>query len=259
MLGFFLLLAISARVRPRFLVLAAVLLSVILLMIGTDTTISLGYREVSIRQYVANLVGLVSPEDGAQVDYGAYQNREWRRRWWMAIFGDSIAEPYLLLGRGWGSNLALDYGVVTAYDVSTNETVLRNPHNIFFSTLGRGGWLVTFLWAGLYLALLVELVLLMRTTKGRYPQFFLVSKICFAFVVVGLVQGAADVFLESPQNAIPHWICIGVAWFVIEKWKASKGVNCPSDDSRGVGKGLEPFRAASELKRSVCMERRTSG
>lgn len=257
MVGVFLLFLMSARMRPRFLALAAVLLSIILVMVGTDTKISLGYREVSVRQYAVNLIGLISPEEGAQIDYNAYQNREWRRRWWMAILNDSITEPYLLLGRGWGSNLALDYGVVTKYDVRSNEAVLRNPHNIFFSTLGRGGWLVATLWLSFYLALMFELVPILRAAKGRYPQFFLVSKICLAFLAVALVQGGADVFLESPQNAIPHWIVVGIAWFVIESWRNPRNSESSADralkleesllKSEAITASRGYFRTTSEL------------
>ncbi len=224
LLGLLILFIFAAKLRPRFLALVGVVLLIAAAMLTMDVSISLGYREVSVRQYAANVLGIVSPVDGAQIDYNAYQNREWRRKWWMSILDDSISQPYLLIGRGWGSNLALDYGVVSAYDVSTNALVLRNPHNIFFSTLGRGGWMVAGLWCCLHFSLLMALLPILRASKGRYPEFYLATKVCLTFLAVGLVQGSADVFLESPQNAIPHWIAIGVSWYVIERWNQARRV-----------------------------------
>ncbi len=224
MLGLILLGVLTIRFRAKFVALAGLSVVLIVTLLLLDVRVGMGYREISLRQYAANLFSLIAPDEAAEMDYNAFQNREWRRKWWQAIVLDSVNGPYLYIGRGWGSNLALDYGVVSTYDVATNSTVLRNPHNFFFSTLGRGGWIVALLWLLVHGVLVVQLVSVWRRARRHLPQFAFAARAGTAFLLVGLLQGSTDVFLESPQNAIPHWIVVGAAWYVLDRWRRASAL-----------------------------------
>ncbi|MBN9660691.1 MAG: O-antigen ligase family protein [Acidobacteria bacterium] len=213
-----LVLILVFRPKPRALIPAAFILCCLTVILGLDLKINMGYREISAQQYAANILSFVSPSAASEIDFNGYQNSEWRRRWWASILNDSISDSYIFIGRGWGTNLALDYGIVTDYDVATNSTVLRNPHNMFFSTLGRGGWGSAVLWAFCNGSLLWSLIAIWRRSRTRAPGLHLLSQICTIYLTVSLLQANSDVFLESPQNSIPHWIIFGAGWYVCEEW-----------------------------------------
>src|SRR5690606_41201822 len=43
---------------------------------------------------------------------------------------------------------------------------------------------------------------------------------CALPILASQINGATDVFLESPQNAIPHWIVVGIGWALIRDAQA---------------------------------------
>ena len=133
--------------------------------------------------------------------------------WWTKIFDNAVETPYVFIGAGWGENLAVQYGI---YRISSSgwqdAALLRNPHNIFFSTLGRGGWIVSGLWCLFYLTFVPSLLLGRFGRRWRSPEWKLLAEICLVFTLAALINGGTDVFLESPQNSIPHWVVIGLGW-----------------------------------------------
>lgn len=183
-------------------------------------------REVSfdaLGDATASLLG-TRPEGEIEGSYVGTAN--WRAEWWDAIADDAFEQRMVLHGHGWGDNLAIRYRVVDAAALD-DATVLRLPHNIFFSLAGRAG-LVTAVGF-----LLVPLLTVLRTfsvSSGRPPPSRMVQGARGA-LVAAVVTGLFDVYLESPQGGILLWSLIGFLW-----WATAPAVERTSaDGDRPVG------------------------
>jgi O-antigen ligase len=203
----------SARRRLQGAVLA--LLLCLLLAAVLDLRVETGYREVSARQVAVNLVSVAS--SGSYDDKSLSSNRSWRLDWWKAIYADARDKQFVFAGAGWDSNLADKFGFQTAS--ATSVTRLRDPHSVLFGLLGRAGFLVVVLWMWTYLAVILRLL---RRRRLLRPADAILVDLGLVAALAGLVHGLTDVFLESPQNAIPHWILIGAALGVVNRSKAVK-------------------------------------
>jgi len=204
----------------RFVVLMAVVVLTVAVLATTGWKVSLGgYREVSGDQLRANAASLLGLESGAQFDPTGQQTTSWRLDWWSLIYRDSLRGAHPAVGLGWGTDLAARYGFSSGDEADV--TALRDPHNIAMSLLGRGGWATVALWVAFYATLLREIRKARRAARrsGRNAEVTLLD-VSVAVIVGGLVLGFSDVFLESPQNAIPHWIFVGVAWFAVTSVRA---------------------------------------
>jgi hypothetical protein len=178
----------------------------------TDLRIDLGYREVSARQFLANVSSLVGSDEAASsLDATTTRNKDWRSAWWDAIYSDAVDNNRYVIGLGWGTNLADEFGFQT---VDSDVNALRNPHNALLGILARGGWLAAGLWVSFYLLLLYGLWQAARRFQDDRARQDM-AWIIMIYVLASQINGATDVFLESPQNAIPHWIVIGVGWVLI--------------------------------------------
>jgi len=204
---------ISWRPKPRQLIAITVLVVFGVAVALSGVTVKLNYREISAERYLLNVMSIFNPEKAAEIDPQGQGTKRWRVMWWTKIFDNAVETPYIFIGAGWGENLAVQYGI---YHISSagwqDAALLRNPHNIFFSTLGRGGWIVTGLWCLFYLTFLPRLFIARFGRRSTSPEWKLLAEICIVFTVAALINGGTDVFLESPQNSIPHWIVIGLGW-----------------------------------------------
>jgi hypothetical protein len=204
---------ISWRPKPRQLIAITVFVVLGVAVALSGFTVKLNYREISAERYLLNITSIFDPEKAAEIDPQGQGTKRWRLMWWTKIFDNAVETPYVFIGAGWGENLAVQYGI---YRISSSgwqdAALLRNPHNIFFSTLGRGGWIVTGLWCLFYLTFVPSLLVGRFGRRGKSPEWKLMAEICLVFTLAALINGGTDVFLESPQNSIPHWLVIGLGW-----------------------------------------------
>ncbi len=249
-------LAMIWRPTRRTLSMMSVALLVFVVLLITDARIDLGYREVSARQFLANFSSLVGSDEAASgLDATTARNKSWRADWWEAIYGDAVENDRYAIGLGWGTNLADEFGFQTeAGDINA----LRNPHNALLGILARGGWLAASLWATFYLVLIYGLWQASRIFQhDKYRQDM--TWIILIYVIASQINGATDVFLESPQNAIPHWIVVGIGWALIrdaqqlaagsgDRTTLTRSVTPPalalSGWRRGIGRPLSPALGA---------------
>ncbi len=195
------------KIRSLWLI-VAVFVAVSMLAIF-DVRISLGYREISINQLAANALFFLEPDQAGQLDSTTTQNANWRSAWWTAIWNEAVVNEYYFMGLGWGVNLADHYGFQTV-EADTLD-VLRNPHNALMGILARGGWLISIAWLLTYATFLVSVAWSLARKHYSYAHRTLLIAI-FVCTIANLINGATDVYLESPQVAIPHWILIGLGW-----------------------------------------------
>lgn len=201
-----------------------------------DVRVDLVYREMSAAQYVANLGSLVGLGEAREFDSTTFDNAQWRWKWWMDIVDSSIENDEYFMGKGWGTNLATTFGRASYADEERMIDVLRNPHSMLFSTLGRGGWAMAILWVGFYVCLFLDLT---RTLKSKHltgeRRTWLL--LCGYAITASVINGLTDVFLESPQNAIPHWIIVGCSWALVDgsaNVRFVRVTGCPPEYTSGL-------------------------
>jgi hypothetical protein len=198
---------LSLSLRPgRLLKVAASCCAIVLVLFLTDVSINVGAnRAVNARSIVDSVSSVVSDSSDSSGNFVG--TREWRAEWWSSIWEDAVDHSWFLRGTGWGDNLAIRYGIV---DSSSRDDplVLRAPHNIFFSLLGRAGFLVAVMF------LTVPALALLGSFRGgvsaRRPSLVEMAR---AAVVAGVVSAFTDVYYESPQGAILLWAAVGVMWW----------------------------------------------
>lgn len=170
-----------------------------------------GYREISIRQFTENFTTLIEPSSDEEKSATSAVTKSWRLAWWEAILADATSNNRVFLGNGWGSNPAEIHGFHT---IEEGLNALRNPHNVFLGILSRAGWITPGLWALFHGVLITGLIRASKAFCRKSPSRAL-CRLTITFLAASLLHGSTDVFLESPQNAIPHWIAVGLAWSLI--------------------------------------------
>ncbi|MEZ4520668.1 MAG: O-antigen ligase family protein [Thermomicrobiales bacterium] len=239
-------LAMIWRPTRRMLNMIALGLVIFVVMLIADVRIDLGYREVSARQFLANFSSLVGSDEAASgLDATTTRNKDWRAAWWDSIYNDAVDNNRYLIGLGWGSNLADEFGFQTE---DSDINALRNPHNALLGILARGGWLTASLWVTFYLLLLYGLWQAARAFDDDSARKDM-AWVIMIYIVASQINGATDVFLESPQNAIPHWIVVGVAWALIREaqlknWATSPAMEMPDRGERNRQIGPDGARPA---------------
>jgi O-Antigen ligase len=167
--------------------------------------LSVGGRELSssaITQSVASLIGEGTASQGNYAD-----TREWRARWWKAIWHSMLERREVISGRGWGDNLAVRYGIVSN-EAARDAQVLRLPHNLFFSVLGRAGLL-----SAVLLITIFSLTVIMSSPGRLRRSACLTTSAARAGIVAAVVVGMTDIYIESPQGGIVVWIWCGALWW----------------------------------------------
>ncbi len=181
-------------------VVAGIAVVVLLLFLGAifDINLPSPRGEIATRELIGRGIAPVDPEraelytEDAEVYAGTVS---WRTRWWSAIWNSVHSEPTsALLGLGYGYPLA-NLGLYVPPEV-------RTPHNVFFYALGYSGWL----GLAFFLALEVALTrLLLRANRASGELFGL------AFLGMSLTISVFSNFFETPFNAIPFYLLIGIA------------------------------------------------
>jgi hypothetical protein len=186
---------------------ALAMAAVVLVLYATGLRIEVQRREVSFQaagDAVGSLVG-TEPEDEIAGNYVGTRN--WRTQWWEDIWADATSERMVLHGHGWGDNLAVRYGIVSS-DAAGDPRVLRLPHSIAFSLIGRAGVLLALGF------LAVPALTVVRSFRHRDgPADRPVVHGARGAIVAAVVTGLFGVFIESPQGGILFWSLIGFVWW----------------------------------------------
>jgi O-antigen ligase len=174
----------------------------VLLILSADPGISLGGRDLSPRQLLANVTSTFSPTGAIALD----GPREWRLEWWSEIIEYTVTGPRFWTGKGFGVNLATADG----FDVDAERT-LRSPHNGHLTMLARAGVPGFVLWILVQLSWLCQLLRRYRASRRagqrRWSQLFL---FLIAYWLAFLVNASFDVSLEGPMAGIWFWTLFGV-------------------------------------------------
>lgn len=205
-------LAITWRPRMRHIALIVSVVIFVISIASVQVSINLGgYRSVSFAQYAANVSSFFKSDESATIDPSTRITTEWRIAWWQSILERSDGRG-LFSGLGWGSNLANVFGFQTSSDPD-GINALRNPHNLFLGVLARAGWISAIMLVAFYVSLFVGLMRINQ--RAAHGSVRTLAQLSGVYLIVCIINASTDVFLEGPQNAIPHWICIGLAWRLI--------------------------------------------
>ncbi len=161
-------------------------------------------RAFSVPQLIENVTSLGSAEKipGSNL-HGTVDGRT---ELWTRILDKQMDDGLLIVGSGFGPNLAADVGVF-----DEGKDTLRSPHNSHLDVLARMGlvglslWIV--LWTCWYWAVIVgirRLASLSRSTRYRVAVLSIVT------VSAIHVSSFFDPQLEGPQIAILFWTLFGV-------------------------------------------------
>jgi hypothetical protein len=189
--------------------------AVLLLTVGIISNLRFSLvdeREVSVDQLMKNLVSVVDRSAGGRRQA---TTTEWRLDLWGKVL-DDVATDRPIAGFGPGPDLGERYGIVTDEDVP-----LRNPHNSHVGILARMGFAGVALWAMVWIAWTVELLLLRGRllARARIGEAGIVEWLLVSAAAI-LVNAIFDPSLEGPQVAWWLWALLGfgVAMDVLEQW-----------------------------------------
>jgi O-antigen ligase len=204
---------------------------VIAALLVVNPTIDVGKaRPLSVTQLTANITSIFSDEES---NTGSVQGtKEWRLNWWTDIYNDTVHGPSFWTGKGFGLNIADEYG----YQTDEVAGTLRSPHNMHMTVLARMGVPGTVLWFVLQLTFAIQMILsLYRARSFKDGYAVQLHSWILAMWVAGLVNSTFDVYLEGPQGAIPFWCAFGagLALLKFERQKREATAMQPYDAGRG--------------------------
>jgi hypothetical protein len=157
-------------------------------------------REFSFEQITTNILSTFG-DVGAD---GLDSTKEWRTNWWKDIIDDTARGKYFWDGKGFGVNLADEYG----YQVG--DRTLRSPHNAHMTILARMGMPGLVVWIlveGLFgLSMLDSYYKARRNRDERWSGLFLFIG---AYWLAFTLNASFDVFLEGPMGGIWFWSLYG--------------------------------------------------
>jgi len=125
----------------------------------------------------------------------------WRMDWWMMIWDDVIrSAPFW--GLGFGSDIS------TAFLGQKMGELVRYPHNVIFTVIGRLGLIGLVIFITLFVAIGMFCI---RFCSRYYnsPNRRDADLICPAVVIAGMLNGIVQATYEVPHGAITHWVCLG--------------------------------------------------
>ncbi len=202
-------LVLVCRSSRRLFQLSALLAAALLLLTLTGASFVVNNREVSVRQIQANALSAIGIRANPDLAPVLNDNVNFRLNWWHAIVSDASSVNHVLEGDAWATNLADKYGFQTSV-VGGGQSALRHPHNVFFGLLGRAGWLVATFYVWFLLSFTSRVLFTIRRLPGSAASRILLLEVVAVVCIAGIVNGSTDVYLESPQNAIPFWVMVGV-------------------------------------------------
>lgn len=203
--------------------------AVLLLLYVTGLRVEVGRREVSFDAARDAAASLVVSEPDDEIGSNLVGTRNWRAEWWSGIWDDATGEAMVLHGHGWGDNLAVRYGVI-APSAGDEARVLRLPHSIAFSLIGRAG----ILFAVGFLA--VPVVTIVRSLRRQWSGApGPVVDGARGAVAAAVVTSLSGVYIESPQGGILLWSLIGFLWWATARPIGGPGPGADRAAGRSVG------------------------
>jgi hypothetical protein len=159
-------------------------------------------REYSAEQLIDNVASLA----GAETPGNLQGTAEGRKELWTLVLEKQVTERRVLVGAGFGPNLAAEVGVL-----DDGEDSLRNPHNTHLSVLARMGTVGALLWVGFWIAWYWRMAGACRRMRGtsRHADALL-GGIALAVTTTVLVASVFDPQLEGPQVALLLWSVVGM-------------------------------------------------
>lgn len=159
-------------------------------------------REYSAQQLIANVASLT----GAETPGNLNGTVDGRKELWTRVLDKQVSERRVLVGAGFGPNLAAEVGVF-----DDGEDSLRNPHNTHLSVLARTGAFGALLWGLFWAAWCWRMAgasrRLRHTSRHADGQ---VGGVCLAVATTVLVASVFDPQLEGPQVAALLWSLVGM-------------------------------------------------
>ena len=181
--------------------------ALILVLYVTGLSVDVRGRELSYTAMGDAVESVLRTAPEAEIASNYLNTTNWRADWWSSIWTDVVDERMVLHGRGWGDNLALRHGVTPAL-AADDPRVLRLPHNIFFSLVGRAGLLT----GVVYLAVpIVTLVRSRSPAASDLPDPLVLA--ARGGLAAALTTAMTDTYLESPQGGIVYWCLVGFLWW----------------------------------------------
>jgi hypothetical protein len=208
---------VLTRSSRRWVSLAAVALTFLLLLMLIDPVITFGQRRpVSFSQLVSNATSIVTSSDDTQLQ----GTKDWRLVWWNKIIGYTFEGPYFWTGKGFGRNIAVEDGF--------SDGVLRAPHNSHLEFLARTGVPGLILWLTLQASFgLALLRSALRARRLAEIGWFQIQIWLFAFWLAAMVNMSFDPYLEGPHGGIWFWSMFGLGLAAL---RASRNATTPSHD-----------------------------
>lgn len=198
--------AVSVRVFVPVLIIGAALF----IMLSFDLSLAIGRQNVSAEQVITRFTSIWDRE-GREVSGTA----KWRLDWWEHIASRTLyGGPYFWTGEGYGANLTSQVGYISEDATWTDfskPAPLRSPHNGHLTILARSGVPGLVLWIVVQIAwgvvMIRNLLAARRNLHNAWAGVFIWS---FAHWIAFLINGAFDVYLESPMGSIWLWTVYGL-------------------------------------------------
>ena len=125
----------------------------------------------------------------------------WRMDWWMMIWHDTMrSAPFW--GLGFGGDIS------TAFLGPELGELVRYPHSVIFTVIGRLGLIGLLIFTTLFVAIGMFSIKFFRLYYNS-PNRRDADLICPAVVIAGMVNGVLQSTYEVPYAAITHWVCLG--------------------------------------------------
>ena len=132
----------------------------------------------------------------------------WRLAWWKMVYEETM-RTNSVFGLGFGADITTPF-LKDVYGVEIDPQrhgYARYPHNIFFTVLGRLGWLGVsglLLYCGVFLVTMAKIAKWMWRCKAAALEYALL-----AFVFAGFCNAFVQATYEVPYAAIAHWCVLG--------------------------------------------------
>lgn len=146
---------------------------------------------------------------------------QWRMDWASQITED-VMKTSPLFGLGLGNPQVSAY-ILEQYPTITDEeanAIVRYPHNVFFTILGRIGIIGLFFWVPIWI-LTFKYCYRFAKICLHGDENLLINCLAFGAVLGGLTNSFMQMTYEAPYGAIPFWVFLAFVVSKVELHKAS--------------------------------------
>jgi hypothetical protein len=193
---------------------AAASLAVIVILLN-PFTIRVKQTTVGPEQIVKMATSMVGGGDDTQGHEGT---KEFRLVWWKNIIRDVVFGRYFWTGRGFGVNLAIEYGPP---GLTLEGITLRSPHSGSMTVLARMGVPGLILWLGINGVFAFRMLsAFFHARKIGEAAWSSINLWVMCYWLAAFVDMSFDVYLEGPQGGIWFWVIIGFGIAVLRVQKA---------------------------------------